>query len=604
MLQPRDTPSRERKNLSGLWRFRTDTDEVGRTERWFASELTEAMHMPVPASYNDVVPGRALHEHVGDVWYQTTVRVPRGWDGTRIVLRFDSATHRATVWVGEAEVVSHEGGYLPFEVDVTDHVTPGEEVRITAVVDNRLTWESMPPGFVVDTPHGRRQKQMHDFFNYAGLHRPVWLYSTPTTHVVDVTVVPDVDGDPTAEHPTGLVGYDVTVAGPQAETADVRVRLVRDGRAVAVADGPTGQLRVEDATLWQPGVGGLYDLVVEAGADGVVDTYDLRVGIRTVEVRGTEFLINGRPFYFKGFGMHEDHEVNGKGHTDVDMVHDFQLLKWIGANSLRTSHYPYAEEWLDYADEHGIVVIDEAAAVGMNGAVAAVLGVAIDNVFHPDYVSDATRAVHAQHLRELVARDKNHPSVVMWSIANEPESHTPEARAYFEPLFALARELDPHRPVAFVNVMYSTADTCLLAEFSDVIMINRYYGWYADTGDLLAARDSLTAELDQWAAKGKPVLVTEFGADTIAGLHTLTGAMWSEEFQQEIVEMYTQVFDANPAVQGEHMWNFADFQTGHGIVRVDGNKKGAFTRDRRPKAVAHFLRKRWTGRHVLGTPQD
>src|SRR5690606_35162150 len=186
-----------------------------------------------------------------------------------------------------------------------------------------------------------------------------------------------------------------------------------------------------------------------------VDTYDLRVGIRTVQVRGTKFLINGRPFYFKGFGMHEDHEVNGKGHTDVDMVHDFQLLKWIGANSLRTSHYPYAEEWLDYADEHGIVVIDEAAAVGMNGAVAAVLGVAIDNVFHPDYVSDATRAVHAQHLRELVARDKNHPSVVMWSIANEPESHTPEARAYFEPLFALARELDPHRPVAFVNVMYS-----------------------------------------------------------------------------------------------------------------------------------------------------
>jgi beta-glucuronidase len=137
--------------------------------------------------------------------------------------------------------------------------------------------------------------------------------------------------------------------------------------------------------------------------------------------------------------MHEDHLVRGKGQDDVSMVHDFELLKWVGANSLRTSHYPYSEEFMDYADAHGIVVIDETAAVGMNAAVAAVLGTKIDKVYSPETVSDKTREAHAQAIRELYERDKNRPSVVIWSIANEPESHTDESVAYFEPLFALAK---------------------------------------------------------------------------------------------------------------------------------------------------------------------
>jgi beta-glucuronidase len=595
MLRPQDTATRERRSLSGLWRFRPDAAGVGHDERWFAGPLAEARDMPVPASYNDIVPGRELHDHVGDVWYQRDVRVPRTWSGQRIVLRFDAATHRATVWVGETEVMRHEGGYTPFEADVTDLVTPGEEVRVTAVVDNRLSWESIPPGIVVETDHGPRQKYMHDFFNYAGLHRPVWLYTTPATFVADVTAVPGVEGDPTAERPTGIVTYDVVVEGE----GTVRVRLLDSGGGeVAAASGASGTLTVTNAHLWAPGDGYLYDLVIEVlGGDGaLVDTYTQKVGIRTVEVRGTDFLINGRPFYFRGFGMHEDHTTRGKGHDDAEMVHDFELLRWIGANSFRTSHYPYAEEVLDYADAHGIVVIDETAAVGMNGAVGAVLGVTIDKVFSPETVSERTREVHAQAIRELIARDKNRPSVVMWSISNEPESHTPESEEYFRPLFELTRELEKHRPVGFVNVMYSPADVDRLVQYSDVVMINRYYGWYNDTADLAAAEDSLEAELRQWEAHGKPIIMTEYGADTIAGLHDLSGSMWSEEFQGELLDMYHRVFDRVDAMAGEHVWNFADFQTSRGIVRVDGNKKGVFTRDRRPKAAAHLLRRRWTGR--------
>ena len=200
---------------------------------------------------------------------------------------------------------------------------------------------------------------------------------------------------------------------------------------------------------WRPGEGYLYDLRVELtdGAD-VVDSYTLPVGVRTVEVRGTQFLINGEPFYFTGFGKHEDADVRGKGHDDALMVHDFALMDWIGANSFRTSHYPYAEEVLDYADRHGIVVIDETAAVGQNlGMMAGILRREFPPTFSPETIDDASREVHAQAIRELVARDKNHPSVVLWSIANEPEADTDASVAYFTPLIALARELDPTRPV-------------------------------------------------------------------------------------------------------------------------------------------------------------
>ena len=157
--------------------------------------------MPVPASYNDIYPDAALRDHVGDAWYQTLARVPAGWAGERIVLRFDAATHRAVVWLDDTQVAEHEGGYTPFEADVTDLVRPGAEHRITVVVNNVLSWQSIPPGVVEDTPDGPRQRYFHDFFNYAGLHRSVWLYATPRSHVRDVTVGPASTARP-ARSPT------------------------------------------------------------------------------------------------------------------------------------------------------------------------------------------------------------------------------------------------------------------------------------------------------------------------------------------------------------------------------------------------------------------
>jgi beta-glucuronidase len=590
MLRPRDTLTRERRSLSGLWRFRLDGAGEGRSAGWFRGPLPDAREMAVPASYNDVFTDQDTRDHVGDAWYQTTVRVPRGWDGRRVVLHFESATHRATVWVDETEVVSHEGGYTPFEADVTEHVRVGKEFRLTVVIDNTLTFQTIPPGVVLDTPEGKRQKYWHDFFNYAGIHRPVWLYSTAPVHLTDLTVVTGLDGG------TGSVEYRTEADG--ADGLQVRAVLRdADGREVAQGTGARGTLSVADVHRWAPGDGYLYQLEVQlVDGDTVVDSYPEDVGVRTVAVDGTRFLINGEPFHFTGFGKHEDIPVIGKGHDDAWMLRDFELLDWIGANSFRTSHYPYSEAVMEYADRRGIVVIDETAAVGLNmGLGGGIFGTQGYVTYSDETVNDTTREVHAQAIRELVARDKNHPSVVLWSIANEPESDTEGAERYFEPLFALTRELDPTRPVGFVNVMLAPYGKCRVSRFGDVLMLNRYYGWYVHTGDLAAAERAWEEELRGWASEGKPIIITEYGADTYPGLHALPSVPWSEEYQAEYLAMNHRVFDRIDAVVGEHIWNFADFATVSGTARVGGNKKGVFTRDRQPKEVAQDLRRRWRG---------
>ncbi|MEI2776247.1 MAG: beta-glucuronidase [Tetrasphaera sp.] len=590
MLRPQDSATRETKNLDGLWEFRLDGDGVGREEQWFAAPLADSRAMAVPASFNDIMTDHETRSFFGDIWYQRVVRVPRGWAGQRIVLYAESATHRATVWVDDTEVVSHEGGYLPFEADVTDHVTPGEEVRITFCVDNTLSFQSIPPGVITDTPSGKKQIYWHDFFNYAGIHRSVWLTTRPAAHIDDITVVTGFEGA------TGSVDYTVATAG---DGGSVRVILRdADGAEVATADGAEGSLAVPDVHLWGPGDGYLYDLEVQLrSGDGVADSYRQRVGIRTVAVDGIRFLINGEPFHFRGFGMHEDHITVGKQHNNALMLRDFELLEWIGANSFRTSHYPYAEDVLDYADRMGIVVIDETAAVGLNqGLGGGIFGGQGYQTFSPETSNDQTQAVHAQHIRELIARDKNHPCVAIWSIANEPESDTEGAENYFRPLFDVARQADPTRPVGFVNVMLAPHGKCRVSQFGDVIMLNRYYGWYVNTGDLEGAKIGLRAELEGWASEGKPIIFTEYGADTMPGLHQLPSEPWSEEYQLAYLDANHAVFDEFDAVVGEQMWNFADFATTSGIMRVGGNKKGAFTKDRQPKAAAYNLRARWTAR--------
>jgi beta-glucuronidase len=354
-------------------------------------------------------------------------------------------------------------------------------------------------------------------------------------------------------------------------------------------------VEINQVKLWEPLNAYLYTLRVELFEEGrVVDVYEQPFGVRTVEVRDGKFLINNKPFYFKGFGKHEDSPIHGRGMDEAANIMDFNLMKWIGANSFRTAHYPYSEELMRLADREGLVVIDETPAVGLHlNFMAAVMG---GRAVRKTWEELRTFENHKAVIRELIERDKNHPCVVLWSIANEPASEEDGAEAYFKPLVELAKELDPQkRPVTIVTHKKADHELDKVAELVDVIALNRYFGWYTQSGDWELAKAKLRQELKGWSKRcpGKPILMTEYGADTIAGLHDVDPVMFTEEFQVEFLRHNHEVFDEFDHFVGEQVWNFADFNTSQGIMRVQGNKKGIFTRGRKPKYAAHELRKRW-----------
>ena len=501
-----------------------------------------------------------------------TCGYPRAGPCRRIVLRCDAATHHGTLWAGDIEVAEHTGGYTPFEADITGLAQCGELLRVTVRVGNELTMATIPPGVISAAEAGRpRQRYFHDFFNYAGLHRSVWLYCTPPSYLADVSV--STGYDPVTG--TGQLTYQAGVAGPGPTSAGLRDAA---GTVVAAASGASETLTVPGARPWSPADPYLYQLDLRHGPD----EYALPVGLRTVRVDGARLLLNEQPVTLRGFGMHEDFALHGKGHDDARLVRDFALLKWIGANSFRTSHYPYADEVLDYADRQGLLVIDEAPAVGLHLSLGH-MGDPGARTFGPGAIEAPAAAAHLAALHELIARDRNHPSVIAWSIANEPDTAEPAARGYFAPLAAAVRELDPGRPVCFANVATAPPEADVVTDLFDLICVNRYYGWYAGPGDLDAAERDLEAELRAWARYGKPIVVTEFGADALAGLHALPPTMWSEDYQSMLIARSLQVFRRIPEVIGEHVWNFADFATAQAVHRPGGNHKGVFTGTASPK---------------------
>ena len=627
MLYPQSNDARMTFSLDGIWDFRT-AGEDSYPDEWAGSPLPEPLPMAVPGSYNDQNDELNLRAHYGWVVYQRSFALPeRLTEGQRVMLRFDAATHAADVYLNGQSLGSHFGGFLPFEFDVTGLLRAGENL-LTVAVGNRINSSTLPVGNDAGTAfmgsdnanvpavaeakrHARKQNLPNfDFFNFAGLNRHVELYTTPAdAYVADIAVTTDsLDGIARDARTAAAasIAYDVAIGTGESDTArglQAAVRIL-DGNGTTVAsvtsdvvyedDGSArarGTIDIADARLWNPGAAYLYTAVVTLSEDGtatrprIVDEYRQTFGVRTVEVRGTRFLINGEPFYFKGFGKHEDSYFHGRGTDDVLNVKDVSLIHWLHANSFRTSHYPYAESMYDLCDREGIVVIDEVPAVGMSWA---------------QYANPLVGRRHREAIRGMIDRDKNHPCVVMWSIANEPgldgDGDRPQrAYDYFHPLYELAHSLDPQdRPVTLVCCQNDyTSD--ITERTMDVVCINRYYGWYNLSGDLDAACHALNIELDFWESIGKPVMLSEYGADTIEGVHGTHGEMFSEEFQRDYYARIDAEIDKRPWFIGEQLWNFADFATFQGIIRVEGNRKGILTRDRQPKMAAHWLRDRWAG---------
>lgn len=590
-LYPVNNKFRFNSLLNGTWNFQIDPEDKGINEKWF-NGLPDPIDMPVPGTFAEITVDRSLKYYTGNFWYEKNIFIPIFLKGKDIFIRFGSVTHRARVFINGNEVCSHEGGFLPFSVNITNYIEYDKENCLSILANNELSESTLPCGQVMKLSNGRKlAKPYFDFFNYSGIMRNVWLEALPQRRINDF------DLNYKIEDKSASITYKIF----STKADETRVELLdKNDKLITSHNGNKGILEVKNPILWNLQNPYLYKLKIELFSRGQrVDEYVTSVGIRTVRVKGTKILLNNKPIYLKGFGKHEDFDVLGKAINESIIKRDFECMRWTGANCFRTSHYPYAEEWYQYADKYGFLIIDEVPAVGLvrstHNFVQAING-KFTRFFQQDTVPELMK-VHKQEITEMIRRDKNHPSVIAWSLFNEPETNSEEAFNYFKEIFDYTRKLDPqNRPLTGALENHSQPDVDKVNKLCDIICLNRYFGWYIKGGpELDDAKNQFVTEMNKWQDKklNKPFIFTEFGADTLATEHRLPSEMWSQEYQDEVYKMFFEIFAKYPFIQGELVWNFADFKTGEGIFRVGGNQKGIFTREREPKDAAFVLRKHW-----------
>ena len=592
MLYPKNTKTRMKIDLCGMWDFMFDFEGDGDLKDYSNGHF-KGEQVPVPSSYNDFFTEEKYKNYVGNVWYKKEFYLNDEFKNKDINLRFDGAAHEAYVFLNGTLVRHHIGGFLPFSISINDLVKWNEKNLIVVKLNNELSIHTLPCGEVKVLEDGRKiNKPYFDFFHYAGLIRPVRLVITPKTSITDISLNHKICKE------NSETFYSVKATGNSTLKLTVYDEF---NKIVAASNDIEGIIKIENTKLWSPENPYLYKFVFGLyKEDKLIDEYMLDVGIRTIEIKDKELRLNGKPIYLKGFGRHEDFYISGRGENLPVMKRDFKLMKWINANSFRTSHYPYSEEEYMLADREGFLIIDELPAVGffpsLMNAFDAGSGRKVEPFFEMKGVSTITLENHLHELSELILRDKNYASVIAWSLFNEPDTTSSDkAISYFKAVFDKCYELDiEHRPRSFSMIMSSTPDACKCYQFSDFIMLNRYYGWYTQGGsELDVAFEALDSELDKWELLNKPVVFTEYGTDTYQCIKRLPSVMWSENYQVEFLKGYHEIFDKHSCVCGEQIWNFADFETSEGIIRVNGNKKGVFTREREPKLSAFYLKQRW-----------
>lgn len=591
MLKPKQNSFRDEKALDGIWDFKTDPKNIGLNENWKDGFITNSS-IVVPSSWNDLDP--ELSDYIGVSWYQTSFYISNLWDLKNIFLRFDSITYHSTVWINGKLIGKNEGGHLPFEFNVDNIVKKGIVNKLVVRVENELNPLRVPPGNV-DTGSlsifmNNIPSTNYDFFPYAGIDRSVKLYMVPEFYINDIDV------NTTIQKNSGFVT--IKVMSNSNEPLEAFAELTGEDSSYKSEINKLNNklsIKVDNPNLWSPTKPALYNLNIQLLKEGnTVDSYDLDIGIRDIEAKNGQIFLNGEKIELKGFGRHEDSSLTGRGKNLPQTIKDHNLLKWIGANSYRTAHYPYSEEDLELADRNGFLVVDEIPAVGL--------------FFDDDEKNIETRLnICKSQLKKLIDRDKNHPSVIMWSVANEPfppdlqnrmqsgnneDVKNPVSTNFLNSLIKDAKEQDKSRLVSFAGVHGTPLEWF---QNVDVIMINRYYGWYFDPLNLDEAIKKLSTEIeDIYEKTKKPIVISEFGADTIPGFHSASDELYTEEYQVEYWKKYLELAEQKDYLVGLHAWVFADFRTTHSTMRIGGlNHKGAFTRDRKPKMSAHFLKSKW-----------
>lgn len=588
MLYPIQNKFRTLLDISGVWKFKIDPEKKGESENWFRGFESEH-DIAVPGSWNEQLEEIGLLHYVGSAWFSKKVFIPEIHKGKKYWLRIGSSDYNTKVWINGKLVGENNFGFLPFKFEITDFVEPGSEAEIIINVNNVLSCETIPQGILSENYHNENRIREEtnpparfDFSPFGGIHRPVQLVSTPEIFISQIRVDTKIKSSK-----TGLVEIRTILSEPVKGKISAALNDGAEeyrGETDLNNNSATIKIEIENCKFWSNETPFLYNLKLRFKQDDQIkDEYSLPIGVREIKIAGNKLLLNGNEIYLKGFGKHEDYSAIGKGLFLPLMVKDFELLKWVNANSFRTSHYPYAEDTMFYADKKGILIIDEVPAVSLDFR----------------YVNENTLRNHKEFINRLIERDYNHPSIVIWSVGNEPnlvgepDYYNGSGEKYWKEIFDHTRSLDNSRPLTVPNCTRAGINDPVF-KFSDIISVNRYYGWYEHPGMLGFACEKLSKELDEiFKLYEKPVMFTEFGSDTMPGFHSTSIQMFTEEYQSKFLEMYIDVIRSKSFLIGEHVWNFADFRTPQHFRRVVFNLKGIFTRERAPKSAAFKLKEIW-----------
>jgi beta-glucuronidase len=538
-------------SLDGPWRFVLDLHDEGLRQRWYAHDDTPVtawtiprdyddgawQTAPVPSCWNVLRPQWMYFE--GSAWYTRAFDRPHGAPGERIFLRVGAANYEARVFLNGIFVGAHRGGSTPFFIELTGRLNDTAN-RLQIQVDNRRRPDRVPMNHT-------------DWFNYGGLYREVGLVRVPATFIRDfgVALVPGSGGT--------RIAIDVTLSEPRDLDAHVDIEglATHDLRIT----GGFGRIEFEAAPeLWSPRHPRLYDVRLKAGDDEVRD----RIGFRDIAVAGERILLNGEDVFLRGICVHEDDIDAGKATSEADIRRRFEDARALGANFIRLAHYPHHERVAQIADEVGLLLWQEIPVYW-----------AIDFA-NPDTFADADN-----QLREMIRRDRNRASVIIWGIGNE-NADTDARFAFMRGLAAAAREMDATRLVAAACLInrerFRIEDR--LAAVLDVIGLNEYFGWYEPLEGLAA--------LFANSAPGKPVVISETGADALACHHGPASELFTEEHQAAVLTAQLDAVAATPYVRGIAPWILYDFRTERRQTHLQRgwNRKGLIAADKRTRKLA------------------
>ena len=585
--RPGESAARMRQDLSDSWQF-TLADSAGvensdYTSRWMTVRLPHTWNT---TDLFDDVPGY----HRGAAWYRREFDVPTEWRGKRIVLRFEAAAQVATVWVNNTLLGEHKGAFTPFQFDITDLARAGERSFVAVRVDNR--WRRDIPPYDMD------------FNMMGGLHREAYLVALDPVHIASTRVT-----TPRVSKEEGVAAFELEIVNQSGGTREIEaVTEVLDpaGRSAAtvrtresIPPGATRMVRqqadvIRNPALWSPDHPQLYRVQFELRENGrAIDDDASPLGFRWYRFDPNEgFFLNGEPLKLRGVNKHDDYPELGWALPPSRHVADIRLIKQLGANFLRPAHYAQHPAVLDACDRLGLLVWEEVPFDGEGEQLAPYTG------------ARGFRDTVKQMFRETIRRDRNHPSIIMWSVGNENLNGATEQEwrtvADIErELAALAKEEDPTRLTAIAINIFDRADRVGLFDATDVVGCNIYQGWYG------GVFEDFPRIIDDIHRKhpNRPLIVSEYGADMELGRHTDRPQRFdfSEEWGCLFHESYLREINARRWIAGSLLWNVFDFGVEKRMVQSIPhlNQKGIYDFSRRPKDVYYWYRSQWTAEPMV-----